>query len=327
MVSLLVDRIKEIDTRRVSYFFLAGAVLQFLFREAVFGILSIPLHANFLAYLGVLGTFGLFLTYLLSVVILVVMSLRAWSAIPLVLILAVSPFLVLGFPSYYSTGWWEGVSLLTIFLGLAIVLESMVKTRSLLNLLPSVPMVVLLFLVDDSSIRLYLHMPVLEVDYVWALAPSSVAVVAYTLYRGFKGVSLKRNIVSLLLGLISLGSVIPLVLLVGENRFMEMIMDMVVPTVLGVNLVNPAELPLFLFLYGLALFSVVVLLVQGFVGESAGIFAYFSTLFMGITGFHLLLYEVLPAMGISMVVLGNRSTTARGSEIREEESPPRESSF
>lgn len=113
------------------------------------------------------------------------------------------------------------------------------------------------------------------------------------------------------LGIVAASTVMPLYLLVTQNRFMEIIMDMTIPSAVGITLSDPYSLGLVIISFGVVLFSVVGLLVKGRYMASAGFFLFFSTVFMGITGYHLMLYVIAPGLGLAMAGLDSLNLTVK----------------
>jgi|BEDMetMinimDraft_1075159.scaffolds.fasta_scaffold00078_5 hypothetical protein len=291
---------ESLDLKTLLAVLYVGAVLQFLFREATFAIIPIPLHIYALSYLGLLGTAGLMLELVGMMAILAALWRRLLLAAPLAVILAVSSVLAFVYPQYYATNLWTGVTLTSVIFTAILGIEGMARGegRRRASLLTALP---LLIAVDVEAFLLYLHDGLLYTDYpVLFLVAAIGAGVTSVLFGKPWG---KRAALSYGLGAAASLSLMPLYLLVTQNRFMEIIMDMTIPSAVGITLTDPYSLGLVITSFSVVLFSVVSLLVKGRYLASAGFFLFFSTVFMGITGYHLMLYVVAPGLGLAMTGL------------------------
>ncbi|WP_162199551.1 hypothetical protein [Sulfuracidifex metallicus] len=96
---------------------------------------------------------------------------------------------------------------------------------------------------------------------------------------------------------------LPLYFMVEDNRFMFMIMDMTFSAIYGISFNNPDNLGLFILLLSLSTYLSVVIALKGNPTAGLGYFIVISDVFMGITGYHLIEYMLLVAVGFSLITL------------------------
>lgn len=281
----------------ITLFFL-GVLLQFLFRQSVITLLPIPLHLNFLGYLGLIGTFGTFLelSMLISLsFILTKLSKLMYYVAFFTLISSLLPFI---YPQYYATPQWKFIIVFTIIFTIIIMVKSTISSKGMTKYL-LIPTLIMILLVDVESIMLYLNIGLLVVDYALLLFLSSIGFLLFTFFWGKVG--RRKAAISYLSGLGSLILLLPLFILVSRNRFMEVIMSMVIPSITGLTLLNSTDLFILLISYLIGLYSIIAMGVKGNLMASSGYLAVITSVFLGLTGYHLILYLFSPVVGYSLM--------------------------
>ncbi len=180
-------------------------------------------------------------------------------------------------------------------IGIAGIGESLLEgsVLSLLNL-PTAIMVVILIvaglLVDISHIELF-------INYLLIFEISLISFLVYTIAWSSKHLSLRRAAISYAVSIPSLFVFLPIYFLVSSNRFMEIIMNMVMPSVFGIVLSNPYSLPVFVISLAIALYLSVVVAIGKNPYAGLGYFMVITTVFLGVNGYHLILYMIYPLVG------------------------------
>ncbi|MEM4131224.1 MAG: cytochrome b558/566 subunit B, partial [Metallosphaera sp.] len=199
--------------------------------------------------------------------------------------------------------------------GILGIIESFLRASalSLLNL-PTAFMVVFLLieglLVDISHVEII-------TNYLLIFEISLLGFLAYTVIWSSRSLSLRRATISYLVAVPSLFSFLPIYFLVNDNRFMEIIMNMVMPSVFGIVLTNPYSLPIFVLSLAFSIYLSTVMALSGNPYAGLGYFMVVTTAFLGVNGYHLLLYMIYPMVGTILMNVkgGERSLSYRIRQI------------
>ncbi|ARM76750.1 cytochrome b558/566 subunit B [Acidianus manzaensis] len=284
------------DIKIYSIFLAISAFLEFLF-EFIFPISYLPL-ANVLSFslsnkllMEYLGTAGLYLEYVALSIVAITLSYKVKALLPLGILLLISPILNLFVNSLSYI--WLVFQVIIITIGIASILESFIKSR--LSSLLSIPTMILVIMDLYAGYTMDFEHYTLNLSFTYLFLASVIGFGIYSILWG-KIIS-KRSIISYIVGIFGAMTFLPLYFLVSSNRFMEIIMDMTIPAIFGIVFHNPFQLGLFLLLVSTALYFIVSISVKGNGYAGLGYFLILSTVFMGITGFHLIIYMVAPVIG------------------------------
>jgi len=285
--------------------FLVGGLLQFFFRQSLLPLLPLPLHIpTGVTYLGLLGTFGLFLEFCSAVALTVLLAKEIRATIPLAAVLLGGTAFSAIYPLYYATPWWYAFTVVIPLFAIVSSVEAHLKVKSWVSIL-LLPTFVLMGSVYYWSSALYLHLPAPQLNFVYLFLSSAISFAAYsTTWRASPN---WRNLAATLGGVAGFSLFLPLYLSVTSNRFLEVIIDMVVPTAVGVTMPSGSLLGPLILGFGAAAYGVVSAAVKGDLGAAAGYTVFVTTVFTGLTGFHLVLFEIAPALGYVLAVRGSRS--------------------
>ncbi|AWR99192.1 cytochrome b558/566 subunit B [Metallosphaera hakonensis] len=282
------------DTIKLILVFLAiASIFQFIL-QFILSVSYLPIQIPFQSALTKLGQIGLYLGYL-SIGIFSLLSWRSVKALlPLGVLLLISPVFTL-VPNYFTSPLWIMYEVIIAMIGIAGIGESLLEgsVLSLLNL-PTAIMVVILIvaglLVDISHIELF-------INYLLIFEISLISFLVYTIAWSSKHLSLRRAAISYAVSIPSLFVFLPIYFLVSSNRFMEIIMNMVMPSVFGIVLSNPYSLPVFVISLAIALYLSVVVAIGKNPYAGLGYFMVITTVFLGVNGYHLILYMIYPLVG------------------------------
>lgn len=205
---------------------------------------------------------------------------------------------------YNTTVVWFWVVLLSVILSLVVIVRSMFRLRGLDFLLIPVFLLALYSYYPYVLLTLHWRAPTFPSSLLLLLA--SVSFLSLVL---LKRLSRKRELVAILLGAGVSLSFLPLLFEVLRNRFLQMIMDMVIPSTLGIVFLNPYDLILSLVSLSLSSGAIVIALGKGLYRLATGYLLLITTCFLGYTGFHLMLYLFSPALGAFLLSDAVRKST------------------
>ena len=283
--------------RDVKYFFAllgVSGLLQFLFSQSFIFPSTLPIHIPNMQVLLEVGAVSFYVFYLSLVAVSLTLSTRVKSLLPVAVLFALSPvigYLQPGYVFYY------GVEAFTLVVSLAVIIEATVKSglRSVL-LLPSGVLVVLGL---TASLLLALYHTALFVSYTDFLAASVLSFMVYSVL--WNGVVNRRSAVAYAIGLAAMVPFFILAHSIATNAYTEVLMEMIVPSALGITLFSPSHLIPLVYLLGLATFSAVSVVVKGNGSTGVGYFLIVTNAFFGTYGFLLLIYMLAPTLGYAML--------------------------
>lgn len=224
------------------------------------------------------------------------LSNKVRSLLPLGLALIISPALDL-FHNYSLSPYWSLLEIILALLGVASLIEVTIKSnRRTLLFLPTLIMVILTTYAGIDVV--FLHGD-LVICYLYVLIASLVGITTYAVI--YNKIVSKRAMISYIAAIPGLFVFLPLYFVVVNNRFLEIIMNMVIPSAFGITLYNPYLLPLLLIVLSVSIYSVILLAIKGNGYAGLGYFIILTTVFQAITGFHLLLYLLAPFIGFSIL--------------------------
>ena len=293
--------------RDVKYFFAVlgvSGLLQFLFAQSFIFPSTLPIHIPSIQILLEVGDVSFYIFFLSLVVVSLALSTRVKSLLPVVVLFALSPvigYLQPGYLIYY------GIESFVLVVSLAVLVEATLKSglRALL-LLPSGVLVVLGL---TASLLLTLYHTALFVSYTSFLAVSVASFLVYSVL--WNGVVNKRSILAYTAGLIVMVPFFILAHSIATNAYTQVLMEMIVPSALGITLFSPSHLIPLVYLLALATFSAVSIVVKGNGAAGVGYFLILTNAFFGTYGFLLLIYMLAPTLGYAMLCyneLGRQSS-------------------
>jgi cytochrome b558/566 subunit B len=253
-----------------------------------------------------LGVAGLYMEAVFLGLVAVVLSNKVRSLLPLGIALLVSPSLNL-IHNYSLSPYWSFIEIVLALLGIASLIEVTIKSnrRSLL-FLPTLAMVTLTTYAGIDTI--FLHGD-LAICYSFIFIASLLGVIIYSII--YNKIISKRAMMSYIAAIPGLFVFLPLYFLVINNRFLEIIMNMVIPSAFGIAIYNPYNLPILLLALSVSIYTILLLAIKGNGYAGLGYFIIITTAFQAITGFHLLLYLLAPFIGFSILnyrEIGNERT-------------------
>ncbi len=273
-----------------------SSFFQFAFKEAFMYPSILPLNVPDEGLLEALGNVFYYVYFFTLIVVsaLLVQRYRLMALVTASLLVSLFAPLV---PGYNTSPLWYSFEVFIAVVGVSLMAESVLKSSPYsLLLLPTASMVGLGLL---ASVMLNVFHHALFTSYVTVYLVSLLGFLAYVVLWGERrGV---RSYVSLLAGVLAL---VPFALLVHslvDNRYLEILMDMILPSTLGIDLYNPYHITLLVLALGLSAMGIVASLVKGNYSAGIGYFLIISTVFLGIDGYLALVYMVTPIVGFSLM--------------------------
>ncbi|BBG27636.1 hypothetical protein [Sulfuracidifex tepidarius] len=277
--------VSEKDLKWYTVFLFVAFFLQF-FYQVIFPISYLPLSIPGKITLEYLGTAGIYLGYGASFLIAIAMSGKIKSLIPLAVVDVLSPVFNHSLP----------FTILGIAVSIVVIVESFLRRKGLdtLFLLPTLALISFSMI---SAVTIDSLNFTFNPGYTYMFLLSVVTFAFFT----FWGKQSKKDVIKYLVSIPSLFLFLPLYFLVESNRFMFMIMDMTFSAIYGISFNDPNNLGLFLLLLSISTYLSLVTALRRNGMAGLGYFMVISDVFMGITGFHLMEYIFLVAMGFSMI--------------------------
>jgi len=285
------------DIKIYSIFLAISASLEFIF-ETIFPISYLPLSIPNKLFLEYIGTAGLYMEYVAMSIVAIALSYKIKSLLPLGIILFISPVFTF-IPNYSLSFLWMSIQVAIIVIGIVALFESLFRSNMLSLLLTPTLAMIILSLYAGYMIN-FEHLT-FDFSFTYLFLFSIIGFMAYTVLWG-KIVS-KRSIASYIAGIPAAFIFLPLYFIVSTNRFMEMIMDMTLPAIFGIIFNNPFHVELFILLLSLALYLIITIAIKGNTYAGLGYFLIMSTVFLGLTGFHLIMYMITPVIGFALLNL------------------------
>ncbi|MCG3109937.1 hypothetical protein L3N51_02234 [Metallosphaera sp. J1] len=288
-----MSSLREDSVKLVLIFLALASIFQFIL-QFIFSVSYLPIQIPFQNVLTKLGQVGIYLGYLAIGIFSILSWKKVKALLPLGILLLISPAFTL-INNYFTSPLWVMYEVIVATLGILGIAESFARApvTSLVNL-PTAFMVVLLvaagLLVDISHVELL-------INYLFVFEVSLLSFLAYTVIWSSRNLSLRRASISYLASIPSLFAFLPIYFLVSSNRFMEIIMNMVMPSVFGIVLTNPYSLPLFVISLAIAIYLSVTIALSKNPYAGLGYFMIITTVFLGVNGYHLILYMVYPIIG------------------------------
>ncbi|QKR00302.1 cytochrome b558/566 subunit B [Metallosphaera tengchongensis] len=293
---------------KLSLIFLGiGSIFQFIL-QFIFSISYLPVHVPFQGSLTRVGQIGLYMSYLSLSAFLVLSWDKAKALLPLGILLLISPSFTF-INNYFTSPWWISFEVAIAIIGISGIIESLLKSSilSVLNV-PTIFMVVLLLFaglaVDIVHVELF-------INYLILFEASLAGLLAFTVVWSLRMTSARRALISYVAAVPALFSFLPIYFLVSSNRFMEIIMNMVMPSVFGIVLSSPYSLPLFIVSLAISMYLVATLALSRNPYAALGYFMVVTTTFLGVNGYHLILYLVYPIAGVILINIGAKKGNLR----------------
>ncbi|MCH4815737.1 MAG: cytochrome b558/566 subunit B [Saccharolobus sp.] len=282
------------------------SLLQFSFKQAFMFPSILPLNIPNANLLLVLGNISFYFYFVFLLIVSIILSFTYKSLIPITVILLVSPFITL-IPNYENSFLVYSLEMAILILGLASTIEGLIKS-SLLSIL-LIPTLILVNLGIFASILLNIFHNALFISYLTVYLISIAGYLTYVILWG--KIKSSRNYIAVSVGLLS---IIPFLFFentISQNRYLEILMNMILPSTLGITLYNPYHITLLVIALGLSIMGIVTSLIKGNVGASVGYFLIITTVFLGIDGFSLLIYMLTPIIGFLVITSGEIESKKR----------------
>ncbi|QGA53124.1 cytochrome b558/566 subunit B [Sulfolobus sp. E5-1-F] len=280
--------------------------LQFSFKQAFMFPSILPLNISNTNLLLLIGNISFYFFFIFILIVSIILSFSYKSLIPLTVILFLSPFITL-IPNYENSFWLYSLEIAILVLGLASTIEGLIKSSPLSILL--IPTLILVNLGVYASILLNIFHHALFISYLTLYFISIAGYLAYVILWG--KIKSLRNYVAISVGLLS---IIPFILfenIISQNRYLEILMNMILPSMLGINLYNPYHITLLVIVLGLSIGGILIALIKGNISAGVGYFLIISTVFLGIDGFSLLIYMLTPIIGFLVITSGEIESKKR----------------
>lgn len=277
----------------IKYFFIIDGVtgfLQFMFSESFAMPSALPINIPAESTLLRIGAVSFYIFFVSMVVTTFILSFKIKGLLPLFVILLISPFLPLFNVPYYFYYFLEIIIIISSIVSL---IDTIIRSsfRALL-FLPT------LFLVFVGIIASYL----IDFDHTSLFAPYLdyliVSALFFAIYAiTWKKIISKRSIIAYVMGIIS---TIPFFMLLKEivaNRYIEMLMELILPASLGITIYNPIHTVNLVYTLALVAFSIVTVIIKGNGSAGIGYFIVLTNVFFGTYGYEILFYMTLPTIG------------------------------
>lgn len=290
--------VDELKGNLNSFLILLGifSFLQFSFKQSFMFPSILPLNIPDSNLLLVIGNISFYFFFVFLLIVSMILSLTYKSLIPLTIILTISPFITL-IPNYENSFLLYSLEIAILILGLASTIEGLIKS-SLLSIL-LIPTLVLVNLGIYASILLNIFHNALFISYLTIYLISIAGYLAYVISWG--KIKSLRNYIAISVGLLSMIPFIFFENIISHNRYLEILMNMILPSTLGITLYNPYHITLLVMALGLSTMGIVTSLIKGNVSSGVGYFLIITTVFLGIDGFSLLIYMLTPIIGFLVI--------------------------
>ena len=273
-----------------------SSFLQFMLKQAFIFPSILPLNIPNEDILEAVGNIAFYLYFIMLIVVSAIMSTKYKALIPITFILLISPLFDL-IPHYNLSSLWYSLEIAIFILGIASIVEGLIKSP-LENIL-LIPTMFLVIIGLYASISLNIFHQALFLSYLTVYLISSLSFITYAIIQG--NVKSVRNYISITVGILALVPFIFMENLISGNRYTEILMDMILPATLGINLYNPYHITLLVLALGLTATGVLISIIKGNLSAGIGYFIVISTAFLGIDGYTLLLYMISPIIGFCLM--------------------------
>lgn len=282
------------------YLFLLGIIFLSMY-QFITPISYLPITIPFEEFMFKLGLLGIYLSTISLGILTLLSKEKLAQAIGLVLVLSLFLSLI---PDYNVSLWWDFLEIFVFVGGSALGIEYLYRSKRWLL----IPVLAVVEFGEIEGISEDFFHTFIDTSFLTLLVLLVISGFSLLFYKWRP----KRLLISLAVGVPGLLLYLPLYFLVLKNRFMETIFAMVFPAVYGISLNNPDNIPAMILLYALAMFLSLALGYYVDLYTGLGFYMIVTTVFLGITGFHLLLYMVFPLIGFYfMNVKGEISPTIK----------------
>ncbi|WP_338598681.1 cytochrome b558/566 subunit B [Sulfolobus tengchongensis] len=277
----------------IKYFLIILGVtgfFQFMFSEAFIFPSALPINIPAEPYLLALGAVSFYIFFVSLIVVSLILSNKIKGLLPIAIVLVASPFLPILHLSYLV---YYGIEVFIIIISFATLVETFMKSdiRSFL-FLPTLALVCL-GLIASFSIDFY-H-DTLTTNYLDFFAASAISFTVYSIL--WKNILNKRSLIAYILGIVCTVPFIQFAHQMLTNRYIEILMEMILPSALGITIYNPSHIIYLVYILALTTFSIVSIIIKGNGSAGIGYFLIISNVFFGTYGYLLLFYMMLPTIG------------------------------
>lgn len=277
----------------IKYFFIIlgiSAFLQFMFSEAFIFPSALPIKIPNEPLLLSIGKFSFYIFFISLIVVSLILSNKVRALIPLTALLIISPFLAIFNVNYEI---YYGIEIFIIIISFAALIETVIKSSvKALLLIPSAILVAVGLL---ASFLIDFYHNTLFTNYLGILIFSSLFFFVYAVI--WKKIVSKRSIIAYVIGLVSMYPFFMFAHEILSNRYIEMLMEMILPAALGITIFNPNNIIYLVYTLAIISFSIVSIIIKGNGSAGIGYFLIITTVFFGTYGYLLLFYMMVPTIG------------------------------
>lgn len=253
---------------------------------------------------GILETLGnvFFYVYFFTILLTSLLLIEKYKLMTLITAsLIISLFAPL-IPNYNMSPFWYSFEIFITIVGISLMIESVLKSSIYSLLLLPTMFMVAVGLIGSISLNVFHH--ALFMSYIMAYLISLLGYLSYTLLWDKK--KSIRSYIGIAVGVLVLIPFIFSIYEVGSNRYLEILMNMILPSTLGIDLYNPYHITLLLLALGLSAMGIVMSIIKGNYSAGIGYFIVISTVFLGIDGYQVLIYMISPIIGFSLITYNEK---------------------
>jgi len=273
-----------------------SSFLQFMLKQAFIFPSILPLNIPNEGILEIIGNIAFYLYFIMLIVISAIISTKYRALIPITIVLLISPFFNL-IPHYNISSFWYSLEIALFILGIVSMVEGLIKSPLQNILLTPTMILVAIGLYASVSLNVFQH--ALFLSYLTAYFNSLLSFITYSIIQG--KIKSMRNYIAIVIGVLSLIPFIFMENVISSNRYMEILMNTILPATLGINLYNPYRITLLILALGLTAMGILISIIKGNLSAGIGYFIVISTVFLGIDGYTLLLYMISPIIGFCLM--------------------------
>ncbi|MBB5253602.1 cytochrome b558/566 subunit B [Sulfurisphaera ohwakuensis] len=277
----------------IKYFFVILGIsgfLQFMFSEAFIFPSALPIHIPAEMFLLRTGAVSFYIFFISLILVSFLLSNKVKALLPLSILLIISPILAylnVNYTYYY------GIEIFVIIIAITALIEATVKSSIKVVLL--IPSGILVGLGLIASFFITFYHTTLYVSYLDFLIFSAVTFLVYTIL--WRRITSKRSIIAYIVGLMSMYPFIMFAHEIITNKYIQILMEMILPSALGITIYNPSHLLYLVYFLGIITFSIISIIIKGNGSAGIGYFMLISNVFFGIYGYLLLMYMLVPTIG------------------------------
>ncbi len=273
-----------------------SSFFQFVFKEAFMYPSILPLNIPNEGIFEVLGDI-FFYVYFFTLIITSVLLIQKYKLMTLITASLIISLFVPLIPNYNTSSLWYSFEIFIVIIGISLMIESILKSSLYSLLLLPTMLMVDIGLIGSILLNMFHH--ALFISYVTIYLISLLGYLSYViLWEEKKSI---RSYISVVAGVLAFIPFIFLLNSITNNRYLEILMDMILPSTLGIDLYNPYHITLLILALGLSATGIIMSIIKGNYSAGIGYFIIISTVFLGIDGYLILIYMISPIIGFSLM--------------------------